>query len=110
MVAQMPDNGPMPRQNRRRADRTERAPLTTLGEQRESWRGVDYAVRTVTGTGGRVYRCPGCDQEVRSGGHVVAWPVADADAADRRHWHAVCWGARDRRAPSALRGRSAPRY
>ena len=66
----------------------------------------EYVVRRVSGMpGGRVYRCPGCDQEVRGETpHVVAWP-ADAGSAGqggpdaRRHWHTPCWASRDRRRP-----------
>ena len=48
------------------------------------------------------YRCPGCDHEIRPGvPHVVAWPAEEhGSVADRRHWHAPCWGARDRRGPT----------
>jgi hypothetical protein len=101
----------VPRQNRRRADTEERRPLTSLGERREGWRGQEFSVRTVAGSPeGRVYRCPGCDQELRGGNHLVVWPVEDVDAGDRRHWHTVCWGARDRRGPTGQRSRGAPRY
>lgn len=66
----------------------------------------DYVVRRVGGgDAGRVYRCPGCDQEVRGETpHVVAWP-ADSGLAGaggptaRRHWHSPCWETRDRRRP-----------
>jgi hypothetical protein len=83
-----------------------------VGERHEQWRGEDYVVRSVTGTAaGRPYRCPGCDQEIAPGRpHIVSWPVDDIEAGDRRHWHTVCWAARDRRAPGVQRGRSAPRY
>src|ERR1700712_3369472 len=102
----------MPRQNRRRIEeRPERAPGTSLGERREDWRGLDYSVRTVSGSAtGKSYRCPGYDQEVRGGNHVVVWPSDDVEAIDRRHWHTVCWTARSRRAPGIVRSRSAPRY
>jgi hypothetical protein len=56
-----------------------------------------WQVRPVPGADARkAYRCPGCDQEILPGmPHVVAWP--DGDASERRHWHRVCWEARDRR-------------
>jgi hypothetical protein len=102
------------RQNRRRVDDPTDAarPLSSLGERRESWRGEEYAVRAITGSGAtKPYRCPGCDQQVWVGlPHVVVWPAFDADADDRRHWHSACWAARDRRAPGVQRSRSAPRY
>jgi hypothetical protein len=104
----------MPRQNRRREDAAARppAPASTVGERREQWRTETYVVRAVTAHGAtKEYRCPGCDQVVRIGQpHLVVWPEFDADAADRRHWHGACWAARDRRAPTVQRGRSAPRY
>ncbi|MFL6129051.1 MAG: hypothetical protein ACJ73E_08285 [Mycobacteriales bacterium] len=89
-------------------------------ESVEEWRGEDYVVRRITGSAStRPYRCPGCDQQIRPATpHVVAWPAADpqvadpqaagstpARLADRRHWHAACWRARDRRAARPSRGR-----
>jgi hypothetical protein len=103
----------VPRQNRRRPDAGPAPrPAAAVGESRAQWRGEEYVVRAVTGAGAvKSYRCPGCDQEVRAGlPHVVAWPAFDAAASDRRHWHAACWAARDRRAPGIQRSRSAPRY
>ncbi|MEP6852328.1 MAG: hypothetical protein ABJA87_06690 [bacterium] len=77
----------------------------------EDWRGLPHVVRTVSSVpGGRSYRCPGCDQEIRGGQHLVVWPEDDVEATDRRHWHAVCWSRRDRRAPVVRRSRAAPRY
>ena len=73
------------------------------GERTES----GHTVRSV-GAGERVYRCPGCAQEVARMPHVVAWPVGDPDS--RRHWHTACWDARGRRGPTVERGRGAPRY
>ncbi len=45
-----------------------------------------------------MYRCPGCDHEIRPGvGHVVAWPAEDyGTVQDRRHWHTGCWHGRKR--------------
>jgi hypothetical protein len=38
----------------------------------------------------KVYRCPGCDHEIRPRTlHVVVWPEGDPGA--RRHWHRACW-------------------
>lgn len=73
------------------------------GERTES----GCTVRNV-GAGDRVYRCPGCAQEVARVSHVVAWPTGDPDS--RRHWHTACWQARGRRGPTVERGRGAPRY
>jgi hypothetical protein len=38
----------------------------------------------------KLYRCPGCNQEIFPGtGHLVAWP--DGAPEQRRHWHRPCW-------------------
>jgi hypothetical protein len=102
----------MARRNRRREDAAAAMHPAPSAERREQWRGEEYAVRSVTGSGGsKYYRCPGCDQQIRPGQpHLVTWPAFDAEAADRRHWHAPCWAARERRGPGVQRGRSAPRY
>jgi hypothetical protein len=79
----------------------------------QQWRAGDWMVRSIAGSAAtKTYRCPGCQQEVRPGvAHVVAWPIDDGgDESDRRHWHTGCWQARDRRAPTVERSRSAPRY
>lgn len=72
--------------------------------------GADYVERRVTGSAAtKVYRCPGCDQEIPPATpHVVAWPVAYL--ADRRHWHTGCWERRCSRRPRRVRGRDAPRH
>jgi hypothetical protein len=70
----------------------------------------DWVVRALTGSStSKPYRCPGCDQEIRPATpHVVTWPAyardsdlepwdTDSAADQRRHWHATCWRARDRR-------------
>ena len=56
----------------------------------------------------RVYRCPGCDQELVGVAHVVAWPQGRPD--DRRHWHSPCWQARAVRGVKVHRSKNAPRY
>lgn len=78
----------------------------------EEWRGGEWHVRRLTGSAAtKAYRCPGCDQEIRPATpHVVVWPLYDLEAGDRRHWHAQCWKARDRRGARVQRSRSAPRY
>ena len=65
----------------------------------EDFDGEDYLVRRITGSAStKPYRCPGCDQLIRTATpHVVAWPADDDEAADRRHWHSPCWEARSRR-------------
>ena len=70
----------------------------------------EWVVRTVSGSGAvKVYRCPGCDQEIVAGlPHIVAWRVGEEDS--RRHWHRPCWLARSRRRTRVARSRNAPRY
>jgi len=73
--------------------------------QIEEWPDGDWIVRQVPGAAAtKLYRCPGCDQELRPGtAHVVVWPAESADAAERRHWHSVCWQRRPRRPGPAYR-------
>lgn len=41
----------------------------------------------------KIYRCPGCDHEIRPGeGHEVVVPVGAPEL--RRHWHSGCWARR----------------
>ena len=66
----------------------------------------DWLVRTVPGAQAtKQYRCPGCDQEIKSGvAHVVAWPADEHGSVEqRRHWHTGCWAARGRRGPTTRR-------
>jgi hypothetical protein len=105
----------MPRRNHRADDERRRVDdeATRRGVQSvEVGRDGDWLVRAVAGDAGKVYRCPGCDQEIPAGvPHVVAWPADErGDLSDRRHWHTGCWRARGRRAPVVQRSRSAPRY
>jgi hypothetical protein len=85
-------------------------------ESVEEWRGEDWVVRRLTGSAStKPYRCPGCDQLIRPATpHVVAWPAGDSDTlpmpapsreGERRHWHAACWRARDRRTARLPAGR-----
>ncbi|WP_029136506.1 hypothetical protein [Nakamurella lactea] len=66
--------------------------------------GSRWSVRPVAGSD-KVYRCPGCEQQIQPGvGHVVVWSDdhlfgEEAALDDRRHWHRSCWQARDRRGP-----------
>ncbi|HEX6497701.1 MAG TPA: hypothetical protein VF054_01565 [Micromonosporaceae bacterium] len=105
-----------PRRHRRRPE-----PAPPLDDERvrrgveavQTWSDGAWQVRAIPGGAAvKMYRCPGCDQEIRPGvAHVVAWPAdGRGDAADRRHWHTGCWRARDRRSPVVQRSRSAPRY
>ncbi len=68
-------------------------------EQTQEWPDGDWAVRQVPGAAAtKVYRCPGCDQEILPGAaHVVVWPAGARGAAGRRHWHNPCWQRRPRR-------------
>ncbi|MGH3729147.1 MAG: hypothetical protein ACRDTU_10380 [Micromonosporaceae bacterium] len=80
------------------------------GETVESWQDGDWVVRSVPGggdrTGGKQYRCPGCDQEIPSSmPHLVCWPADDGGVERRRHWHRPCWQARQRREPRVPRAR-----
>ncbi|MDO5029395.1 MAG: ATP/GTP-binding protein [Corynebacterium sp.] len=64
------------------------------------WQDVDFSVRNISaGQSTKVYRCPGCDQEIMPGtSHIVAWPQHyGAGADDRRHWHTNCWRNRAHR-------------
>jgi len=55
----------------------------------DEWDAVDVR-RVQPYQADKVYRCPGCDHEIRVGeGHVVVVPVRTP--ADRRHWHGACW-------------------
>ncbi|KMO68781.1 hypothetical protein EV589_5214 [Mycobacterium sp. BK558] len=66
--------------------------------------GDDYEVRPVSGTRAvKVYRCPGCDHEIRPGvAHVVVWraDAGESGLDDRRHWHTPCWANRATRGPT----------
>ena len=66
----------------------------------------EWVVQSITGSAStKLYRCPGCDHEIRPATpHIVAWPF-DTGAGDdtrlqeRRHWHTPCWNSRGRRKP-----------
>jgi hypothetical protein len=91
----------MPRHNRRREVEPLRSPAATAS-RRDDWGGETFVVRAIPGANAvKTYRCPGCDQLIPVGvPHLVAWPERDGEAADRRHWHRVCWDARERRRPT----------
>ena len=74
--------------------------------QTQEWPDGDWVVRQVPGAAAaKLYRCPGCDQEIRPGtGHVVVWPAELTDGTkERRHWHSGCWQRRPRRPPTMYR-------
>ena len=90
----------MGRKNRRRVDPERAAPANN--QRLESHTDGDWYVRSLTGSSAtKMYRCPGCDHEIRPATpHVVAWRADDPKGADdRRHWHTPCWLARSRRGP-----------
>ncbi|MGX9792957.1 hypothetical protein [Mycobacterium sp. MMS18-G62] len=66
--------------------------------------GYDYEVRPIAAARAtKIYRCPGCDHEIRSGtAHLVVWPadLGESAAEDRRHWHTPCWTNRANRGPT----------
>ncbi|HXZ64424.1 MAG TPA: ATP/GTP-binding protein [Streptosporangiaceae bacterium] len=69
--------------------------------QLQEWPDGDWVVRHVPGAAAaKVYRCPGCDQEIETGtAHVVVWPAQTPGPQARRHWHAACWQRRPPRPP-----------
>lgn len=86
--------------------RREEPPRPDAGPTRHERIEGEFRVRYLTGESStKVYRCPGCDQEIRPGvPHVVVWPLEDyGDESERRHWHTSCWSARGRRGPTSLR-------
>ena len=87
----------MPRKNRRAPDEYEPPPEPRSAPP--TWAlAPGFDVRHVGGQ--KVYRCPGCDHEIRSGlMHLVVVPEGEPD--ERRHWHTECW----RRELRRLRGR-----
>ncbi|GAB3208372.1 ATP/GTP-binding protein [Marinactinospora thermotolerans] len=97
-----------PRRNvpRRREGRPQHSPEAseslilriTGGERRETGPDGEWALRRISGAAAlKVYRCPGCHQEIPPGmAHVVAWrPYGNGE--DRRHWHSSCWDRRTHR-------------
>ncbi|MEV5408329.1 ATP/GTP-binding protein [Thermopolyspora sp. NPDC052614] len=99
--------GPYDRVDRRRGVVSGRGPVpgSVPGVDRvEDWPDGEWVVRQVSGAGGRAYRCPGCDQEIRPGlPHLVSWPNWDGGEEERRHWHTVCWRKRRDRGPGRTR-------
>jgi hypothetical protein len=102
----------VPRRNRPRKpagppeDRDPRPPAGAAWARHETAADGEWLVRAVPGAHTtKVYRCPGCDHEIRPGtAHVVAWPADEhGSVADRRHWHNHCWTARGRRGPTPRR-------
>lgn len=88
----------MPRRNYPRKRRG-RGPASSSEEPSDTLRALDliapapdgWMVRLIQPASAvKEYRCPGCNQEIRTGmKHVVAWREDEPDL--RRHWHAGCW-------------------
>ncbi|GFG84288.1 hypothetical protein [Mycolicibacter algericus] len=90
---------------RRRSPSRRQQPLRPLPLSRRvevGLDGYDYLVAAIAGSRAvKVYRCPGCDHEIRSGiAHVVVWREDSAEGEDRRHWHTPCWANRNNRSPT----------
>lgn len=90
------------RSNSRSRRPAQRSPLPAARRIELGPDGHDYEVRPIPGARAlKVYRCPGCDHEIRSGtAHVVVWPTDDGEGEDRRHWHTPCWANRANRGPT----------
>jgi hypothetical protein len=88
-----------PRPATKAADADADDPARLGPTQLQEWPDGDWLVRQVPGgAAAKVYRCPGCDQEIAVGtAHVVVWPDDSPGLAARRHWHAACWQRRPRR-------------
>jgi hypothetical protein len=74
-------------------------------ERVEEWPDGEWKVRVLSGSAAaKVYRCPGCDQEIGAAApHVVSWPNWPGGEHERRHWHTVCWRKRLDRGPGRSR-------
>jgi hypothetical protein len=79
----------MPRRNRRNPDFFQAPERPPARSDAPPWAElVGYEVRQLGSD--KVYRCPGCDHEIRVGlWHLVVIP--DGDPEGRRHWHTECW-------------------
>ncbi|MBA8825218.1 hypothetical protein FHX42_002569 [Saccharopolyspora lacisalsi] len=89
----------MPRRNRPRSPGRADTSAPRLGaglgwSRTEAGPDGDWLVRTIPAAQAtKLYRCPGCDHEIRPGvSHVVAWPADEhGSVEERRHWHTGCW-------------------
>ncbi len=79
----------MPRKHRSAREREGPAPLEPPRGVGPLWaQRPGFEAREVLGE--KVYRCPGCDHEIRRGvSHLVVVPTDDPGS--RRHWHTECW-------------------
>ncbi|WP_273735985.1 hypothetical protein [Mycolicibacterium septicum] len=87
---------------RRPREHRQLAPLPPSRRVETGPDGYDYEVRAVAASRAvKVYRCPGCDHEIRvATAHVVVVPIDVGDVDDRRHWHTACWANRANRGPT----------
>jgi len=88
----------MPRRHRAARDRPgPPAPSPRPRTAAPVWASADgMTVRTVSGETGKVYRCPGCQQEIKPGTpHLVV--MTEGGVEGRRHWHTPCWRQERRR-------------
>lgn len=97
----------MARRNNRRTDDADARPEVGGIRRVVEMPDGEWVVQNITGSAStKMYRCPGCDQEIRPATpHVVAWPFDNGGADDtrlqeRRHWHTPCWNSRSRRRPT----------
>ena len=82
-----------PRRAKRRDDEPRPLLLGSLPTTEQHPDGEWHVRRLSAEAATKVYRCPGCQQDVKPGTpHVVAWRTGEED--HRRHWHTPCWSAR----------------
>ena len=95
----------MPRSNRPRGKRPrvdddgfDLSNLSAGWRRTEVRRGASWNVQPVAGAKAvKVYRCPGCLNEIDPGvAHYVVWRADgvlgdEHDLSERRHWHTHCW-------------------
>lgn len=89
----------------RRKESTRPIGFPSSTDRVEEWPDGDWKVRMLSGASSdKDYRCPGCDQEIRSGQpHLVSWPNWTGGDQERRHWHTTCWRKRLDRGPGRSR-------
>ncbi len=92
----------MARRNRRTPEPEPIEPRLGGMRRAESHSDGEWIVQRITGSAStKVYRCPGCDMEIRPATpHIVAWPdygTAEGSLDERRHWHTNCWEKRTKR-------------
>jgi hypothetical protein len=96
----------VPRRNRARRAEPRSMAGGMSSRRLESGADGEWIVQRVPGEwASKMYRCPGCDHEIRPGvAHLVVWPANETGTIeDRRHWHHGCWSARARRHPTSRR-------